>query len=94
MARYDYRCRSCGVYEVDFPLGTAQLVSTCPRCLGSAHRLFSTGALISGNGPMARAMEADRRSAHEPAVVHSPPPGSPRKAGRRPHPLHAKLPKP
>ncbi|WP_079166228.1 zinc ribbon domain-containing protein [Streptomyces oceani] len=94
VARYDYRCGNCGVYEVECPVGNAEPERTCPRCLGSARRLFSTGVLISGSGPVAAAMDTDRRSAHEPAVVHAPPPDPLRGRSRPAHPLHAKLPRP
>lgn len=94
MAHYDYQCAECGVFEVARPLGTAEAEHACPRCSKPSRRLFAACALMSGSGPLSRAREADRRSAHEPAVVRALP-ADPSQRRRRPSdPLHARLPRP
>jgi len=96
MATFDYRCPSCGSFEIRSPVGRAQASAECPRCGATASRVFSAPALLSGDTPLSRAVEADRRSAHEPAVVAAPPAARPRAAlpRRSSNPLHAKLPRP
>lgn len=94
MARYDYRCADCGVYEVDRPVGTAEPEHACPGCSKASRRQFSGGALLSGNGPLSRARDAERASAHEPSVVRAVPPGPARRRAPAAHPLHSKLPRP
>lgn len=93
MAHYDYRCRTCGVFEVTRPVHAAASQQSCPRCGAPARRLFTPPALVAGETARSRAVEVDRRSAHEPAVVTGPPPRAARP--RRPvNPLHATLPRP
>ncbi|MFP5345765.1 MAG: FmdB family zinc ribbon protein [Actinomycetes bacterium] len=92
MARYDYRCDRCGVFEIVRPVGTAPAHSYCSTCGTSAKRILSAPTLLSGGSPTARAVEACERSAHEPAVVGSPPPGA--RAARPANPQNATLPRP
>jgi putative FmdB family regulatory protein len=93
MAAYDYRCRRCGVYEARFPVGTAPARHVCPGCGAATKRVFSPPAVLPKDTALSRAIDADRRSAHEPAVVSAPLPARPRQ--RQPaNPLHAKLPRP
>ena len=51
MARYDYKCGSCGeVFEVEHPMGAHPKV-TCPKCGKRAERAFSpSGIVFSGSG--------------------------------------------
>jgi putative FmdB family regulatory protein len=92
MARYDYRCAGCGVFEVTRPVGTAPPGLPCPWCGGPSTRVVSAPALLSGPTPATRAVEVADRSAHEPAVVCSPLPRA--RATRRSNPLQAALPRP
>lgn len=93
MALYDYRCSGCGVFEGRYPMGTAPASRPCPICAGSSPRVLSAPALLSGRTPAVRAVEADRRSAHEPAVVTAPPPRPIRPTPRH-DPRQARLPRP
>lgn len=93
MARYDYRCRDCGVFEVSRSVHDAVPEPSCPRCGRPGRRLFTPPALVAGDSPRSRAVEADRRSAYEPAVVSSPPPRTPRPQ-RPANSRHALLPRP
>lgn len=51
MARYDYKCTSCGtVLEVEHSMGERPEVS-CPACGSPAERVFSTaGIRFEGHG--------------------------------------------
>lgn len=51
MARYDYRCSSCGtVFEVEHGMKERPEV-TCPKCGGACTRVFRpTGIEFKGNG--------------------------------------------
>ncbi|WP_417118517.1 FmdB family zinc ribbon protein [Olsenella phocaeensis] len=51
MARYDYKCPSCGTrFEVEHPMSTHPSVS-CPKCGSKAQKVFSSsGIVFSGSG--------------------------------------------
>lgn len=51
MARYDYRCTSCGnVFEVEHGMTERPQVN-CPACGGSADKVFSaSGIKFEGSG--------------------------------------------
>lgn len=51
MARYDYKCPSCGTqFEVEHPMGERPKV-LCPSCGTEAQRVFSTsGIVFEGHG--------------------------------------------
>lgn len=93
MATFEYRCERCGVFVSRFPVGGAPSSTGCLGCGVVASRIFSAPALLSGRSALTRAMDDDRRSAHEPAVVNAPPPRGPRVRASQNH-LHARLPRP
>jgi putative FmdB family regulatory protein len=92
VARYDYVCPSCGVFEVVRPMATATRHEPCPACGEQGGRVFSPPALTSPRSPLRRAREAADRSAHEPTVTSGTSP-SPRRPAPS-NPLHARLPRP
>ena len=51
MARYDYKCTSCGTqFEVEHPMSAHPRV-TCPKCGSEAQRVFETsGIVFQGSG--------------------------------------------
>lgn len=51
MARYDYKCTSCGtVFEVEHPMSERPEVS-CPSCGAHAERVFTTSGIhFEGTG--------------------------------------------
>lgn len=55
MARYDYRCRTCGaIYEERRPMADADAPATCPQGHVGAARLlpvFATASLGEDRGP-------------------------------------------
>ncbi len=93
MARYDYVCGECGVFEVVRPIDAPVCEQTCAMCGGRARRVYASPAITSPRSALRRMRDAAERSAHEPAVRHSLP-APPRRSVRPPNPLHARLPKP
>ena len=51
MARYDYKCPSCGsTFEVEHPMSAHPKVN-CPKCGHEAERVFETsGIVFKGSG--------------------------------------------
>ena len=51
MARYDYRCPSCGLtFEVEHPMGERPRI-VCPDCGAEAARVFdASGIVLKGTG--------------------------------------------
>jgi putative FmdB family regulatory protein len=91
VALYDYRCDTCGSFEVFRPLGAAREQENCPECGSLSGRRFGTGGLTAPASPARQAWEAAARTASEPGVS-GPPPARPRP--RSTNPLHARLPRP
>lgn len=93
MALYAYSCESCGPIEVTLPMGRAGASVTCPSCARSARRRYTAPASTRGNTPVAKALQRQEASAHEPEVVTRVP-----KRKQRPllttDPRHSKLPRP
>lgn len=94
MARYDYVCGQCGVFEVARPIDAAATAEqACAACGGAARRVYAAPALTSPSSVLRRAQDAAALSAHEPAVRHGIP--APAARSRRPtNPLQARLPRP
>lgn len=51
MARYDYRCPTCGAaFEVEHPMSEHPVI-TCPECGAEANQVFGTsGIVFKGSG--------------------------------------------
>ncbi|GAA2598577.1 MULTISPECIES: FmdB family zinc ribbon protein [Streptomyces] len=99
MARYDYACGHCGVFEVVRPIDAPAHEPTCVTCGAAATRVYAPPALTSPGSALRRARDAADASAHEPTVLHGTPapprgPARPARPARPPNPLHARLPKP
>lgn len=80
MARYLFRCRQHGVFEVVHPIGTAPARGVCPECSGAAARVFTAPQLAFGSRSRSALIERTERSAERPEVVSAPPPRPPRPA--------------
>ena len=93
MARYDYVCGQCGVFEVVRPIDAPVREQACPACGGAATRVYAAPAITSPLSALRRVRDAAELSAHEPAVRHNLP-APPRRNARPPNPLHARLPRP
>ena len=93
MAVYVYRCAEHGVLDVVAPIGTAPATASCPRCAGTATRVFTAPRLSLGSAPARALLDRTERSADSPDVVTRPP--SPARAPAAPrNPALARLPRP
>ncbi|MFJ9379590.1 FmdB family zinc ribbon protein [Streptomyces sp. NPDC101455] len=93
MATYQYRCPGCGTFDVTRPMGRALPEEPCETCGERSRRVFTAPMLARTGAPLARALQSQEASAHEPRVVTEVPPA------RRPptsaaDPRQAQLPKP
>jgi putative FmdB family regulatory protein len=80
MALYEYRCERDGAFDIVRPLGTAPASSACPVCGGQASRVFSKPLLKSSlPRDLVAAIDHAEKTRHEPDIVTSLPPRSPRK---------------
>ncbi|MFB4306810.1 FmdB family zinc ribbon protein [Actinomadura sp. GTD37] len=93
MAIYQYRCAECGPFDVSRPIGTAGPAEPCAACGGAAPRAFTPPLVARTSRPLARALDAQAASAHEPRVVGRVP-AAPRRAAPPADPRHALLPRP
>lgn len=93
MARYDYACQQCGVFEVVRPIDAEVTEQQCTTCGGPASRRYAPPAVTSPGSTERRLRDASERSSHEPVVRHGALPPT-RARARSLNPLHARLPKP
>ncbi|MCV2487901.1 zinc ribbon domain-containing protein [Geodermatophilus sp. YIM 151500] len=92
MASYQYRCATCGPWEVRRPIGTAGGTDECPTCGGPGRREYTPPLLARTSPAMAAARLREETSRDEPAVTSGPPPRPP---SRRPRdPRWSTLPRP
>jgi putative FmdB family regulatory protein len=90
---YGFRCTRCGPFEVRRAMGELTGSERCPHCGEPAARTFHAPALRGIAPAMRRALDAQERSADQPAVVRSVPPPR-RGAPVTTDPRHARLPRP
>ncbi|WP_445188155.1 FmdB family zinc ribbon protein [Pseudonocardia sp. Cha107L01] len=93
MPTYGFRCGRCGPFDVRRAMADLSELERCPHCAEPASRVFGAPALRAGDPGMRRALDAQERSAHQPAVVTSTPP-SRRRTPVSTDPRHARLPRP
>lgn len=93
MALYAYLCDACGPVEVRLPMGSAGTSAACPSCAQPVRRRYTAPASTRGSTPVARALQRQEASAHEPEVVTAVP-----HKKQRPRlttdPRHSRLPRP
>ncbi|WUI01262.1 zinc ribbon domain-containing protein [Spirillospora sp. NBC_00431] len=92
MVTYQYKCARCGPFDLALPMGGARPEQRCGRCDGTARRVFTAPSLTRPGAPLARALDAQEASRHEPRVVTSPAPE--RRTKPPADPRHALLPRP
>ncbi|GAA4231861.1 zinc ribbon domain-containing protein [Actinomadura meridiana] len=92
MVTYQYRCASCGPFDLALPMGGARPEESCAQCDGTARRVYTAPSITRPGSPLTRALDAQEASGHEPQVVKSAPP-APRPAAPT-DPRHALLPRP
>ena len=94
MALYQYVCDDDGPFEASSPIGTAAPRRPCPACSAEARRVYTAPMLSRASRPAMAVLERAERSAHEPDVVTSLPPGGRRRpAAARPSPAQRRLPR-
>lgn len=75
MAIYEYRCPSCGVFDVVRGMGTAAASIRCVTCGAGARRFYSAPLVNRMHGPLAAALTRAERTREQPDVVRAIPPG-------------------
>ncbi|MFS4092408.1 FmdB family zinc ribbon protein [Streptomyces sp. AF1A] len=91
MATYEYSCSRCGSFDVKLPIGTAPTRQSCPRCSGTARRVYSSPAFASTPRAIGALREREEKSREKPEVVTRVPAG-PSTPGAT-HPALARLPR-
>ncbi len=61
MPLYEFRCRSCGSFDLRRDMRDASDVAACPSCDRTARRVYSVAAFRLESGPLRDATQADRR---------------------------------
>jgi putative FmdB family regulatory protein len=79
VAIYEYRCDHDGPFDVTLPLGSAPGSIACPVCASEAKRVYSTPMLSLAPRALVAALDHEEKTRHEPDIVTSLPPASPRK---------------
>ena len=96
VAQYRYRCVVDGVFDVSWPIGTAESRAPCPVCNSEAVRVFSAPMLSLAPGALVAAIDNTEKTRDEPEVVSALPPH--RARTRRPaaalNPALKRLPRP
>lgn len=85
MPLYAFACSGCGGFELARPAAQAGEPAACPACGSEARRVFTPPGLALLGRPLRGALDAEEKSAHEPAVV-SEKRGRPRAHGHEPTP--------
>jgi putative FmdB family regulatory protein len=66
---YAFTCAACGPFDVARPMAEAGVPARCPGCGTEARRVFTPPGLALLARPVRRALDAEEKSAHDPAVV-------------------------
>lgn len=72
MATYTYRCDADGRVDVRLPIGTAPDTAPCPRCGGSAARVFTAPLLGFADRRRMAVIDHAESTRYEPEVVSAP----------------------
>ncbi len=60
MPLYEFRCRSCGSFDLRRDMRDASDVAACPSCDRTARRVYSVAAFRLESGPLRDATQDDR----------------------------------
>jgi putative FmdB family regulatory protein len=66
---YEYRCRSCGRFEVAQPMGAAPGSCPCVQCGEPSPRAYSAPHTNRTSAPLAAALTRAEKSRDEPEIV-------------------------
>ena len=78
MAGYLYKCRTCGPWEIQRPMGKAAATSTCPGCGAPGRRVYTAPLLSRTPKAVSTARLREEASRDAPEVTTS----LPRAVGR------------
>lgn len=93
MAIYEYRCRTCGHFDVARPMGAAPSTCECVHCGAASARSYSAPLVNRTPRPLAEALTSAEKSRDEPEVVTAIPPARRSAGSRHAHPRVRGLPK-
>ena len=91
MARYEYRCPTCGPWDVTIPMGTAGSERPCPKCGQRSSRRWTAPSLNRMSAGLKGLRLREEGSRDAPEVTTAVPPAARRP--RRTDPRHARLPR-
>jgi putative FmdB family regulatory protein len=94
MPTYQYRCATCGRFDLVRPMADVQVSESCPDCGETARRVFGLPGVSFVDPGLRRALDASGRSAESPQVVTDVPGRARRATPITTDPRHAKLPRP
>ena len=94
MPTYQYRCGTCGRFELVRPMAEVQASASCPGCGEVARRVFGLPGVTFVDPAVRTALDASARSADSPQVVTHVPGRARRATPTTTDPRHAKLPRP
>jgi putative FmdB family regulatory protein len=60
MPLYEFRCPSCGPFDLRRDMQDAAETASCPCCDRGARRVYSVSELRSRSGPLRKATKADQ----------------------------------
>ena len=69
MPVYAFTCADCGPFDLMRPMTQAGAPVHCPSCGGETRRVFTPPGIAHLTPPVARALDIEQKSAHEPDVV-------------------------
>lgn len=94
MPTYQYRCDTCGRFDLMRAMADVEATPACPDCGKAARRVFGLPGVATVDPGMRRALDASSRSAESPQVVTNAPGRARRATPITTDPRHAKLPRP
>jgi putative FmdB family regulatory protein len=94
MPTYQYRCGTCGRFELQRPMAEVAASASCPDCGEAARRVFGLPGVAFLDPGVRNAIDASARSAESPQVVTDVPGRARRATPITTDPRHAKLPRP
>jgi putative FmdB family regulatory protein len=94
MPTYQYRCGTCGRFELLRSMAEVEPSAPCPDCGAAARRVFGLPGVTFVDPGVRSALDASARSADSPQVVTGVPGRARRATPITTDPRHAKLPRP
>jgi putative FmdB family regulatory protein len=74
MPAYEFICEICGPFECWRSFDECSQPMLCPTCKAAARRVYSAPGLVRTPHAIAKALQREEKSTHEPEVVTRPRP--------------------